>query len=69
MPSTHVSPARWIFLAMNDQHASPTIDVAEMTVEQAQAGFCQRRLHGESLTQAFLDRIATYNPRTTRSCS
>ena len=38
------------------------IDVVEMTVEQVQAGFATGAFTSESLTQAFLDRITTYNP-------
>lgn len=38
------------------------IDVVEMTVEQAQAGFASGAFTSESLTKAFLDRIAIYNP-------
>ena len=38
------------------------IDVVEMTVERAQAGFAGGAFTSESLTQAFLDRIAIYNP-------
>ncbi len=35
----------------------------EMTVEQVQAGFAAGAFTSEALTQAFLDRIARYNPR------
>ncbi|WP_131117862.1 amidase [Lichenihabitans psoromatis] len=38
------------------------IDLVEMTVEQVQTGFAQGSFTSESLTQAFLDRIALYNP-------
>jgi amidase len=38
------------------------IDVVEMTVEGAQAGFANGAFTSESLTKAFLDRIAVYNP-------
>ncbi len=38
------------------------IDVVEMTVEKAQAGFASGAFTSESLTMAFLDRIALYNP-------
>jgi amidase len=48
---------------MNDHHASPAIDIAELTVEQVQAGFASGAFTAESLTRACLDRIATYNPR------
>ena len=39
------------------------IDLVELTVEQVQAGLASGRFTCESLTQAFLDRIALYNPR------
>ena len=39
------------------------INPVEMTVEQAQAGFAAGAFTAETLTQAFLDRIAQYNPR------
>jgi Asp-tRNA(Asn)/Glu-tRNA(Gln) amidotransferase A subunit family amidase len=42
---------------------SGAIDLIEMTVEQAQAGFASGAFTSESLTQAFLDRIAAYNPQ------
>ena len=48
---------------MNDHHASPAIDIAELTVEQVQAGFASGAFTAESLTRACLDRIATFNPR------
>ena len=38
------------------------IDVVEMTVEGAQSGFASGAFTSESLTQAFLNRIAVYNP-------
>lgn len=38
------------------------IDVVEMTVESAQAGFAAHRFTSLQLTQAFLARIALYNP-------
>jgi aspartyl-tRNA(Asn)/glutamyl-tRNA(Gln) amidotransferase subunit A len=38
------------------------IDVVEMTVDAAQAGMNSNRFTSHELTQAFLDRIATYNP-------
>ena len=38
------------------------IDLVEMTVERAQAGFADGAFTSESLTKAFLDRIAIYNP-------
>ena len=42
--------------------AAGVIDVVEMTVEKAQAGFASGAFTAESLTKAFLDRIALYNP-------
>ena len=39
------------------------INPVEMTIEQAQAGFASGAFTAETLTQAFLDRIARYNPR------
>ena len=38
-----------------------SIDLVELTVEQVQAGFASGAFTSESLTQAFLDRIAIYN--------
>ena len=38
------------------------IDLVEMTVERAQAGFASGAFTSEGLTKAFLDRIAVYNP-------
>ncbi|HEX3638541.1 MAG TPA: amidase [Paraburkholderia sp.] len=40
-----------------------TIDVTELTVEQVQSGFASGALTSESLTAAFLERIAQFNPR------
>src|ERR1700712_1947538 len=40
-----------------------TIDVTELTVEQIQSGFASGALTSESLTAAFLERIAQFNPR------
>ena len=47
----------------NDPNASAVeaIDLVELTVEQVQAGFASGAFTCESLTQAFLDRIAVYN--------
>jgi aspartyl-tRNA(Asn)/glutamyl-tRNA(Gln) amidotransferase subunit A len=47
---------------MADDNVSPKIDLVELTVEQVQAGFASGAFTSELLTQAFLDRIATYNP-------
>ena len=41
---------------------SETIDVVELTVEAIQQAFAAGSYTSESLTQAFLDRIARYNP-------
>jgi Asp-tRNA(Asn)/Glu-tRNA(Gln) amidotransferase A subunit family amidase len=38
------------------------VDLIEMTVELAQAGFARGAFTSESLTKAFLDRIAAHNP-------
>ena len=38
------------------------IDIVEMTVEQVQAAFSRGNMTSAALTQAFLDRIAAYNP-------
>ena len=38
------------------------IDLVEMTVEGAQAGFASGAFTSESLTEGFLERIAIYNP-------
>jgi amidase len=46
--------------AANDPASA--IDIVEMTVERAQEGFASGAFTSESLTQAFLDRIAVYNP-------
>lgn len=50
---------------MNDaaQAGHPAaIDLVELTLEQAQAAFSSGAITSEALTQAFLDRIAVYNP-------
>ena len=39
-----------------------SIDVVELTVQGAQAAFASGAATSEALTQAFLDRIATFNP-------
>jgi Asp-tRNA(Asn)/Glu-tRNA(Gln) amidotransferase A subunit family amidase len=38
------------------------IDLVELTLEQVQSAFASGATTSEALTQAFLDRIATYNP-------
>lgn len=38
------------------------IDLTEMTVEKVHQGFASGAFTSESLTQAYLDRIAEYNP-------
>ena len=43
-------------------HAS-AVELVEVTVEHVQAGFASGAFTSESLTEAFLDRIATYNAR------
>lgn len=43
--------------------AESAIDLVELTVAEVQEGLAKGRFTCESLTQAFLDRIATYNPR------
>jgi Asp-tRNA(Asn)/Glu-tRNA(Gln) amidotransferase A subunit family amidase len=46
-----------------NQHVSTTsIDVVEMTVDQAAAGLANGTFSAEELTIAFLERIKTYNP-------
>ncbi|MCB8873962.1 amidase [Acidisoma silvae] len=42
---------------------SPAVDLVELTVETAQAAMAAGTTTSEALTQAFLDRIATYNPK------
>jgi len=39
-----------------------TVDLVELTVEQVQAGLADGSFTSAALTQAFLDRIAAYNP-------
>jgi len=41
---------------------APAIDLIELTVETAQAAMADGTITSEALTQAFLDRIAEYNP-------
>lgn len=41
---------------------SSDIDLIELTVEQVQAGFASGAFTSEELTQAYLDRIAEFNP-------
>lgn len=41
---------------------SATIDLVEMTVADVEAGFASAAFTSESLTKAFLERIALYNP-------
>lgn len=41
---------------------SQPIDLTELTVEQVQAGFASGAFTSESLTKAYLERIAEYNP-------
>ena len=48
---------------MNDHGTARAIDLAELTVEQVQAGFASGTFTAEALTEASLDRIAAYNPR------
>ncbi len=43
--------------------AQPAIDLPALTIEAVQAGFDAGAYTAEALTQACLDRIATYNPR------
>jgi Asp-tRNA(Asn)/Glu-tRNA(Gln) amidotransferase A subunit family amidase len=42
--------------------SAPAIDLVEMTVGDVETGFASGAFTSESLTQAFLDRIAVYNP-------
>jgi aspartyl-tRNA(Asn)/glutamyl-tRNA(Gln) amidotransferase subunit A len=42
--------------------SASSIDLIEMTVETAQAGFASGAFTAETLTQAYLDRIAEWNP-------
>ncbi len=41
----------------------PAIDLSELTIERAQAGFAGRKFTAEALTRAFLDRIAALDDR------
>ena len=43
---------------ISEPSASGSIEVVELTVEQVQAGLASGVFTSESLTQAFLDRIA-----------
>lgn len=47
---------------MNEVASSATLDLVEYTVEQAQSAFAAGTTTSEALTQAFLDRIARFNP-------
>jgi Asp-tRNA(Asn)/Glu-tRNA(Gln) amidotransferase A subunit family amidase len=47
---------------MNASPAEGGIDVVEMTVAEVEAGFASGAFTSETLTQAFLERIAVYNP-------
>ncbi len=42
-------------------NAAPVVDVLELTVADAQAGFKAKRFTARQLTQAYLDRIAAYD--------
>lgn len=46
-----------------------SVDVVEMTVEQVQAAFAGGAVDSASLTKAFLERIATWDPHDTASSS
>ena len=48
-------------MSASKEPAGSAIDIVEMTVEGAQAGFTSGAFTSESLTQAFLDRIGIYN--------
>ncbi len=48
---------------MNDHGTARSLDLAELTVEQVQAGFASRAFTAETLTEGSLDRIAACNPR------
>ena len=45
--------------------AAASLDLVELTVEQVQKAFASGIVTSEALTQAFLDRIAEFNPRYT----
>jgi Asp-tRNA(Asn)/Glu-tRNA(Gln) amidotransferase A subunit family amidase len=52
-----------LLMAPDAGFAAPSaINVVEMTIDGAQAGMKAKRFTSRELTQAFLDRIATYNP-------
>lgn len=42
---------------------SPALDLVELTVEKAASAMASGAITAEALTQAFLDRIAAYNPK------
>lgn len=48
-------------MSYDSPKASGAIDLVEFTIERVQAGFASGAFTSESLTKAFLDRIATYN--------
>ncbi len=47
---------------MSEAASSATLDLVELTVEQVQRAFAAGLTTSEALTQAFLDRIARFNP-------
>jgi amidase len=44
------------------QPIAAEIDVVELTIDDVQEGFAERQFTSETLTLAFLDRIAKYEP-------